>query len=44
VGGIAYNFAEILKDAARFHGLSIYSILQRPIQRLAEYHNETKKF
>jgi N-acetylglucosamine kinase-like BadF-type ATPase len=43
VGSIAYNFAEILKDAARFHGLSIYSIIQRPIQRLAEYHNEIKK-
>jgi N-acetylglucosamine kinase-like BadF-type ATPase len=43
VGSIAYNFADILKDAARFHGLSIYSIIQRPIQRLAEYHNEIKK-
>lgn len=43
VGSIASTFSEILKDAARFHGLSIYSILQRPIQRLAEYHNETKK-
>ena len=43
VGSIAYNFAEILKDAARFHGLTIYSIIQKPIQRLAEYHNEIKK-
>ncbi|MBQ2099005.1 MAG: ATPase [Bacteroidales bacterium] len=43
VGSIAYNFAEILKDAARLHGLTIYSIIQRPIQRLAEYHNEIKK-
>ncbi|MCR5453964.1 MAG: ATPase [Bacteroidales bacterium] len=43
VGSIASTFSEILKDAARFHGLSIYSILQRPIQRLAEYHNETNK-
>ena len=43
VGSIAYNFAEILKDAARFHGLTIFSILQKPIQRLAEYHNEIKK-
>ncbi len=43
VGSIASTFAEILKDAARFHGLSIYSIIQRPINRLAEYHNEIKK-
>jgi len=43
VGSIASTFAEILKDAARFHGLTIFSIIQRPIQRLAEYHNEIKK-
>ena len=43
VGSIAYTFSEILKDAARFHGLSIYSIIQHPIQRLAEYHNENKQ-
>ncbi len=40
VGSIASTFSEILKDAARLHGLTIYSIIQRPIQRLAEYHNE----
>jgi N-acetylglucosamine kinase-like BadF-type ATPase len=40
VGSIAYNFSEILKDAARFHGLSVYSIIQKPIQRLVEYHSE----
>jgi len=43
VGSIAYNFSEILKDAARFHGLTIYSIIQKPIQRLAEYHNEIRR-
>lgn len=40
VGSIANNFSDILKDAARFHGITITTIIQRPIQRLAEFHNE----
>ena len=40
VGSIATYFSDVLKDAARFHGITISSIIQRPIQRLAEYHNE----
>lgn len=40
VGSIAANFEDILKDAARFHGLTISSIIEKPIQRLVEYHQE----
>ncbi len=40
VGSIAANFEDILKDAARFHGLTISTIIQKPIQRLVEYHKE----
>ncbi|MCQ2252870.1 MAG: ATPase [Bacteroidales bacterium] len=40
VGSVAAHFEEILKDAARFHGVTVCSIVQKPIQRLAEYHNE----
>ncbi|MBQ5403455.1 MAG: ATPase [Bacteroidales bacterium] len=40
VGSIASYFGDILRDAARFHGITISSIIQRPIQRLVEFHNE----
>ena len=40
VGSIASYFEDILRDAARFHGITISSIIQRPIQRLVEFHNE----
>ena len=40
VGSVAVHFADILKDAARFHGITISTIVQKPIQRLVEFHNE----
>jgi len=41
VGSVAVNFEDILKDAARFHGITISNIIQKPILRLVEFHNET---
>ncbi len=38
VGSVAKEFKDILSDAARFHGVSIISIIQKPIERLVEYH------
>lgn len=40
VGSIASNFEDILKDAARIHGITVSTIIQKPIQRLVEYHHE----
>lgn len=38
VGSVAKEFKDILSDAARFHGVSIVSVIQKPIERLVEYH------
>lgn len=38
VGSVAAHFKEILDDVARFYSLTVTDTLQRPIERLAEYH------
>lgn len=41
VGSVATYFEEILKDVAQYHGLTVSHVLQKPINRLVEYHEET---
>jgi len=40
VGSVASYFEEILRDVAKYHGLTVSKVLQKPIQRLVEYHEE----
>ena len=43
VGSVATHFKEILDDVARFYSLTITDILQKPIERLTEYHVQKSK-
>lgn len=43
VGSVATYFKEILSDVARFYNVTITDIIQKPINRLAEYHLKNSK-
>lgn len=43
IGSVATYFKEILDDVARFYNITITDILQKPIERLAEYHVQNSK-
>ncbi len=40
VGSVAENFREILGDVARFYNVTVTDIIQKPINRLAEFHTK----
>ncbi|MCQ2973627.1 MAG: hypothetical protein MJ211_02305 [Bacteroidales bacterium] len=41
VGSVALYFKDILSDVARFYNIYISNIIQKPINRLVEFHTET---